>query len=122
MGLSLALAGIRFFVSISAGSLPRAEYVAIDLKVLAFTALVSILTAILFGFAPALQATRPNLVGALKDTAAQGGAAKTKLRSVLVVAQISIDFGVFTLPSFALTHVSAAFLQSIFLNAEPVYA
>src|SRR6185295_2834119 len=52
---------------------------------------VSVAAGVIFGLAPALQATRPNLVGALKDTAAQGGAVKTRLRSVLVVAQIAIS-------------------------------
>ncbi|HEY4425682.1 MAG TPA: ABC transporter permease [Pyrinomonadaceae bacterium] len=65
--------------------------VSVDWRVLLFSLAVSITAGVIFGFAPALQATRPNLVGALKDTAAQGGAAKTKLRSVLVVAQISIS-------------------------------
>jgi len=38
-----------------------------------------------------LQSTRPNLLHTLKDTAAQGGAGRTRLRSVLVVAQIAIS-------------------------------
>jgi predicted permease len=70
---------------------PLALDVNIDWRVLLFSLGVSVAAGVLFGFAPALQATRPNLVGALKDTAAQGGAVKTKLRSVLVVAQISIS-------------------------------
>ena len=70
---------------------PLALDVSIDWRVLLFSLAVSVAAGVIFGFAPALQATRPNLVGALKDTAAQGGAAKTRLRSVLVVAQISIS-------------------------------
>ncbi len=70
---------------------PLALDVSVDWRVLLFSLAVSVTAGVIFGFAPALQATRPNLVGALKDTAAQGGAAKTKLRSVLVVAQISIS-------------------------------
>ncbi|HSE19724.1 MAG TPA: ABC transporter permease [Pyrinomonadaceae bacterium] len=70
---------------------PLALDVSVDWRVLLFSLAVSAAAGVIFGFAPALQATRPNLVGALKDTAAQGGSVKTKLRSVLVVAQISIS-------------------------------
>ena len=70
---------------------PLALDVAIDWRVLLFSLGVSIAAGIVFGLAPSLQATRPNLVRTLKDTAAQGGASRTPLRSVLVVAQISIS-------------------------------
>src|SRR6185503_7494836 len=52
---------------------------------------VSVVAGAIFGLAPALQATRPDVSRALKDTAAQGGAARGRLRSVLVVAQIAIS-------------------------------
>lgn len=70
---------------------PLALDVSIDWRVLLFSLGVSIAAGVVFGLAPSLQATRPNLVRTLKDTAAQGGAARTRLRSVLVVAQISIS-------------------------------
>ena len=65
--------------------------VGVDWRVLLFSLGVSLAAGVVFGLAPSLQATRPNLVGTLKDTAAQGGAARTRLRSVLVVAQIAIS-------------------------------
>ena len=70
---------------------PLALDVNLDWRVLLFSLAVSLVAGAVFGLAPALQATRPNLSRALKDTAAQGGAVKTRLRSVLVVAQISIS-------------------------------
>jgi len=70
---------------------PLALDVGVDWRVLLFSLAVSVAAGAVFGLAPALQATRPNLVGTLKDTAAQGGAARTRLRSVLVVAQIAIS-------------------------------
>jgi predicted permease len=70
---------------------PLAFDVSVDWRVLLFSLGVSIVAGAIFGLAPALQATRTNLVGALKDTSAQGGAGKTRLRSVLVVAQIAIS-------------------------------
>jgi predicted permease len=70
---------------------PLAMDVGVDWRVLLFSLAVSLTAGAIFGLAPALQATRPNLSMTLKDTAAQGGAAKSRLRSVLVVAQIAIS-------------------------------
>ena len=63
----------------------------LDWRVLLFSLGVSVFAGAVFGLAPALQSTRPNLLNALKDTSAQGGASRTRLRSVLVVAQIAIS-------------------------------
>jgi predicted permease len=65
--------------------------VAVDWRVLLFSFVVSLVAGAIFGLAPALQATRPGLSQALRETSAQGGASRTRLRSVLVVAQIAIS-------------------------------
>ena len=70
---------------------PLAFEVDVDWRVLLFSLAVSLAAGAIFGLAPALQATRPNVSTVLKATAAQGGAVKTRLRSVLVVAQIAIS-------------------------------
>ena len=70
---------------------PLAIDVSLDWRVLIFSLAVSVLTGAIFGLAPALQATKPNLVTALKDTAAQGGGRRSRLRSGLVVAQIALS-------------------------------
>jgi len=64
----------------------------LDGRVLAFTFLLSLATGVIFGLAPALQASRPDLVPALKDeasAAAQGR--RLSLRSALVVAQVALS-------------------------------
>jgi len=63
-----------------------------DGRVLGFTFAVAVLTGLVFGLAPALQATRPELAGTLKDQAGSvvGGAA-VGLRKSLVVAQVSLS-------------------------------
>jgi predicted permease len=64
----------------------------VDLRVLAFTAALSVLTGILFGLAPALRATRPGLVGALKNEATVfGGVRRFGLRNALVVVQVALS-------------------------------
>ncbi|HKG78594.1 MAG TPA: ABC transporter permease, partial [Pyrinomonadaceae bacterium] len=91
-GLLLALWILKVLLALKPPiDFPLSLDVGIDWRVLLFSLAVSVVAGAIFGLAPALQATRPNLVGTLKDTAAQGGAAKTRLRSVLVVAQIAIS-------------------------------
>ena len=91
-GVLLALWIIKVLLALKPPiDFPLALDVSIDWRVLLFSLLVSVAAGAIFGLAPALQATRPDLTTALKDTSAQGGAMKTRLRSVLVVAQISIS-------------------------------
>jgi putative ABC transport system permease protein len=65
----------------------------LDWRVLAFTFALSIATGVFFGLAPALQASRPDLVPSLKDevSAATLGGRRFTLRNVLVVAQVALS-------------------------------
>jgi len=99
---------------------PLAMNIEMDWRVLLFSLTVSLAAGAIFGLAPALQATRPNLTNTLKDTAAQGGAARTRLRSVLVVAQISISLVV--LIAAGLVVRSLQQLQTMNPGFEPRYA
>jgi predicted permease len=92
VGLLLALWIIKVLLALKPPiDFPLALDVEVDWRVLLFSLGVSIVAGAVFGLAPALQATRPNILGTLKDTAAQGGAGRTRLRSVLVVTQIAIS-------------------------------
>jgi predicted permease len=63
-----------------------------DLRVLAFTIVVSIFTGILFGIAPALRATRLDLTPALKSKSRTGGnRAGSRLGNMLVIAQVALS-------------------------------
>ena len=62
----------------------------INTPVLLFTILVSLITGIIFGLAPALQATRPSLVPALKGEAPAGGG-KSRMSRGLVIAQLALS-------------------------------
>jgi ABC-type antimicrobial peptide transport system permease subunit len=63
----------------------------LDLRVLGFTAAVTALTGILFGPAPALRATKVDLISALKDGAGQTGFSRSRLSKGLVVAQVAMS-------------------------------
>ena len=69
----------------------RGMDISLDARVLIFTALLSVLTGIVFGLVPALQASNPDLVTALKDGSPATGANKSRLQSRLVVAQIAFS-------------------------------
>jgi predicted permease len=62
-----------------------------DLRVLGFTLALSLLTGILFGLAPALEASKPDLVTSLKDGAPSAGIRKSRLQSLLVVSQVALS-------------------------------
>ena len=74
--------------------LPRLDDVQMDWRVLLFTAAVSVITAIGFGLAPALQASRGDVSEALNQSGARGtlGAGSSRIRNGLVVAQIALSF------------------------------
>ncbi len=70
---------------------PIALDLPIDASVLGFTLGVSLLTGILFGLAPALQCSRPDLVTDLKEKSAQSGGGRFNLRNVLVAGQVALS-------------------------------
>lgn len=69
----------------------RGVDISLDARVLVFAALLSILTAVVFGLAPALQASKTDLVTSLKDGAPSSGNRKSRLQGNLVVAQVALS-------------------------------
>ena len=91
LGLLLAIGGTRALAELDAVSIPLLRGVQTDATVLGFTLAVAILTGVLFGLAPALQARSAGLHDALKD-ATRGsteGRARGWVRSTLVVSEIA---------------------------------
>jgi predicted permease len=71
--------------------LPIDFSVSFDHRVLMFCTALSMLTGVVFGLVPALRATRPGLVGALKDERVRlGNSRRFGLRNLLVIAQVTI--------------------------------
>jgi putative ABC transport system permease protein len=92
LGIALSWGGLRLFTSAAPPGFPRLEELSLDVSVLAFTAAVVVLTAIIFGIVPALQVSKPDLVGSLKESGRGGteGVARQYLRSVLVTLQVAL--------------------------------
>ncbi len=92
LGTLLALWGVKALVALSAGSLPVTAQVRIDATVLGFTILVSLITGVLFGLAPATRTMKLNLIESLKEGGRSGseGAHRNRTRSVLVVLESAV--------------------------------
>jgi putative ABC transport system permease protein len=92
VGLLLALWGVSLVESIGSQATPLLAAIRIDLRVLGFTAAISILTGLVFGLAPALNASKPDLSEMLKEGGRSSGAhaGHNRLRSVLVMSEVAM--------------------------------
>ncbi len=77
-------------------SLPREADISMDGRVLGFTMALAVLTGIVFGLAPALQATRPNLAGCMKEGGRGSSSGRHKVRGALVVTEVALAFVLLT--------------------------
>ena len=119
-GIALAYAGLEILRTTSTETLPRIGDVRIDMRVLIFTVVVSVLAGILFGLAPALQSVRSDLTRSLRDggRGMTAGAARRRMHATLVVAEIALSLmllvgaGLLLRSFFLLQHVDAGFQAS----------
>jgi len=90
LGLAAAKWGVDLLVALAAASLPRSQEVGLDGRVLGFTLLLSVVTGILFGLAPAFQASKTDVQQALKEGGSGGGGFERNwLRSLLVITEVT---------------------------------
>jgi predicted permease len=117
LGLVLGAVGVRVLLAIAPAGIPRVgedgSAVIPDWHVLLFTLSVSVLTGILFGLAPAISASRPNLVAALNESSSRSGMGfrSGKLRSALVVSEMALAL---------ILVIGAALLIRTFMKLEAV--
>jgi putative ABC transport system permease protein len=91
VGVAIAIGGVRAFEAWNPGGIPLIERVAVDGRVLAFAVVVSVLTGVLFGAAPALQGFRLNVTAMLKEGGRAGkGPDRGRLRRTLVVVEVAM--------------------------------
>jgi len=92
IGLGLAFLAIPAIQALSAGSIPRVASVGVDVRVLAFATITSILTGVLFGLVPAWQASRTVVGPALKEGGRSSTAAGGQwLRNTLLVVEVALS-------------------------------
>ena len=126
LGLVLAFAGIYLLRALSPGNLTHLKDVTIDGKVLFFALLVSLVTALVFGLAPALHSSKPDLQESLKEggRSSSGGSRANRLRGLLVVGEIAtalvllIASGLMLKSFWRLQHVNPGFNPENLLTLE----
>uniref|UniRef100_Q01Y65 Permease n=1 Tax=Solibacter usitatus (strain Ellin6076) TaxID=234267 RepID=Q01Y65_SOLUE len=117
LGLAIGFSGVRLLLSVSNGNIPRigenGSAVGLDYRVLLFTVAVSLLTGMLFGLAPALSASRADLITALKGSSSHSGTVlrHSRFRSLLVVSEFALAL---------VLVIGAALLIRTFLKLEDV--
>ena len=118
-GLLFASFGSKALVSLAPTDLPRLAEAGIDRWVLVFTFGISTITSLLFGLAPALYASKVELVETLKQggrrTVAGGGAAR--FRGALVVAEIALAVTLVSVSGLLMKSLAA--LQTVALGFRP---
>ncbi|HEV8485542.1 MAG TPA: ABC transporter permease [Blastocatellia bacterium] len=90
-GLLIAAWGLKALIALSPEDTPRLDQISIDRRVLVFTLAVSLLTGLLFGLVPALQASKSDLNESLKEggRSSTGGLRGRRIRNVLVAFEIA---------------------------------
>jgi putative ABC transport system permease protein len=102
--------GIRGLKAVMPPFFPRTDDIMLNGRVLLFTAVITLVTGILFGLAPALQSSRPNLVEALKEGGRGNvGSKGERLRKALVVSEVSLSLALL---------VASALLVKAYLSVQ----
>lgn len=90
VGLAFAWLSVRGLKTLIRAELPSWVAIDLDWRVLFFTLGVSLLTGLIAGLAPALQASKPDLNDLLKEGAKGSQCGRQQLRKVLVVAEVAL--------------------------------
>jgi putative ABC transport system permease protein len=92
LGLLLARWGIDLLVALTPSDVPRLGEIRMHTAVFGWTFAVSLLAGVLFGLAPALQASKPDLNESLKESSGRstGGVQRNRIRSLLVISEVAL--------------------------------
>ncbi|HEX8775382.1 MAG TPA: ABC transporter permease [Pyrinomonadaceae bacterium] len=92
VGLLFALWGVDLLVAMSPENLPRLGEISLDARVVGFTLVISLLTGLIFGLMPALQASRLDLISSLKEGGRSSleGFSRHRMRSALIVVEVAL--------------------------------
>ena len=90
LGLLLSYLGTKSLLKGLPAALPRASEVSLDSKVLLFTLMLSLLTGVIFGLAPAVKATRTNLQDVMKQSGRGSSGFRHRLQGTFVAVEIAM--------------------------------
>jgi len=88
-GVAVAWATSRLLIQLQPATIPLTLSIPMDWRVVLFTAAASVATGVVFGLAPALRASAVQTAHVLKEESQNAGRTKTRMRNVLVVAQMA---------------------------------
>jgi putative ABC transport system permease protein len=92
LGLLLSLWLTKLLIAISPANSPRFDEIKPDVRVILFTIALTLLTGVIFGLAPALQASRIDLNERLKESGRGSSSGHNRLRSLMMVSEIALSF------------------------------
>ena len=90
LGLWLAALGVDVLLAMVPAGLPRTAEVHVSGSVVAFSFAAAVLTGVLFGLAPAIQFSSPNVLNTLKDGQSRGSSSRRGIRPLLVAAEFAL--------------------------------
>ena len=90
LALLLAQWGVQLLIAINPYYIPRIEQVGLDVNVWAFVSIISLLTGVVLGLAPAVSSLKADLSETLKESSRGSTSTFSRFRSVLVVCEISL--------------------------------
>ena len=93
LGLLLSVWGVSLITKLLPPDFPRIHEIGMDWRVLGFTLAASMLTGLLFGFAPALHVSKTDVQEAMKETGrgSTGGLRRSRLRHGLIIAEVALS-------------------------------
>ncbi|HSE97458.1 MAG TPA: ABC transporter permease, partial [Blastocatellia bacterium] len=91
LGVGLAVLVVDTLKTMNLDNLPRLDEASLDGRVLLFAFLTSLVTGLIFGLAPAIQSSRPDLNSSLKEGGRGAGGARQGVRSALVVVEVALS-------------------------------
>src|SRR5580704_17109897 len=120
-GILLSQWCTHVLASLTLSNFPRMADARIDLPVLAFTVAISLASGILFGLAPALQLSKPDLSTVLRDEGrgSTGSRGRNRARNLLVIAQVALSMVL--LVGSGLLIRSFVRLQTVNLGFDPAH-
>ena len=114
-GVGVAALLVRVLRLVTPDDVPRLDSAAVDWRVIAFTLLLAVVSAFVFGLVPALRAVRPQLQQTLREGGRGSGAARDRLRPVLVGVQVALTLallvgaGLLVRSAWEIQHVDPGF-------------
>jgi predicted permease len=90
LGILLAVWGTRAVLGVLPAALPRSEQIGLDWRVLLFTGAISLVAGVLFGLAPALKISRPDLQEQLKEGGRGASGSRHRTQGAFVIVEMGL--------------------------------